>query len=152
MGSSIYGFITIVFILLCLWFLAFIMTKFIGNKSKSAMRSKYMRVVDTMAIGFDKTLYLVKVGEQYILMHSSAKGFEYICSLNNNLLNVDSEDYQMSQESSKGFAKYLDFFKPSADIKESKEDKKVDSKDKQNTNQHKQVSTEKKKKNKEKGR
>ena len=56
MGSSIYGFITIVFILLCLWFLAFIMTKFIGNKSKSAMRSKYMRVVDTMTMGFDKTL------------------------------------------------------------------------------------------------
>ena len=57
MGSQIYGFITIVFILLCLWFLAFVMTKFIGNKTKSAMRSKYMRVVDTMAMGFDKTLY-----------------------------------------------------------------------------------------------
>jgi len=73
LGSSIYGFFTIVFILLCLWFLAFIMTKFFGNKSKSAMKSKYMRVVDTMAMGFDKTLYLVKVGEQYIIMFHRKK-------------------------------------------------------------------------------
>ena len=107
MGSSIYGFITIVFILLCLWFLAFIMTKFIGNKSKSAMRSKYMRVVDTMAMGFDKTLYLVKIGEQYIVMCSSQKGFDYICSLNNDFsvreTNVESEEVRTN----KGFAKYF---------------------------------------------
>jgi len=126
LGSSIYGFFTIVFILLCLWFLAFIMTKFIGNKSKSAMKSKYMRVVDTMAMGFDKTLYLVKVGEQYIIMCSSQKGFDYICSLNNDFsireTNVESEE----ANTTKGFSKYFDFFKPVSEEKTKQEDNDIE--------------------------
>lgn len=125
MGSQIYGFITIVFILLCLWFLAFVMTKFIGNKTKSAMRSKYMRVVDTMAMGFDKTLYLVKVGEQYVLMNSSAKGFEFICILNGDFSKIDSE-VEIDQENNKGFSKYFDFFKPSNDVKSTKENNDIE--------------------------
>lgn len=126
MGSSIYGFFTIVFILLCLWFLAFIMTKFIGNKSKSAMRSKYMRVVDTMAMGFDKTLYLVKIGEQYIIMCSSQKGFDYICSLNNDFSIRESDDVADEVNSSKGFAKYFDFFKPVSEEKTKQEDNDIE--------------------------
>jgi len=125
LGSQIYGFITIVFILLCLWFLAFIMTKFIGNKTKSAMKSKYMRVVDTMAMGFDKTLYLVKVGEQYILMNSSAKGFEFICNLTGDFSRVVSDE-EYSGQNEKGFSKYFDFFKPSPDVKVSKEDNEIE--------------------------
>jgi flagellar biogenesis protein FliO len=101
------------------------MTKFIGNKTKSAMKSKYMRVVDSMALGFDKTLYLVKVGEQYILMHSSAKGFEFICNLNSNLLSVDLDSEDSEQHSGKGFSKYLDFFKPGTETKVSKEDNEI---------------------------
>lgn len=85
-----------------------------------------MRVVDTMAMGFDKTLYLVKVGEQYILMHSSAKGFEFICNLNSNLINVDSENSEVAEESNKGFAKYFDFFRPSSDEKKEKEDNEIE--------------------------
>ena len=126
MGSQIYGFITIVFILLCLWFLAFIMTKFIGNKSKSSMKSKYMRVVDTMAMGFDKTLYLVKVGEQYIIMCSSQKGFDYICSLNNNFSIKESNDRLDEEISAKGFSKYFDFFKPVAEEKNEKNDNDIE--------------------------
>lgn len=100
------------------------MTKFIGNKTKSAMRSKYMKVVDTMAMGFDKTLYLVKVGEQYILMNSSAKGFDFICSLNGDFSRINSEEE--IEQPSKGFAKYFDFFKPSEDVKTSKEDNDIE--------------------------
>ena len=125
MGSQIYGFITIIFILLCLWFLAFVMTKLVGNKTKSAMRSKYMRVIDTMSMGFDKTLYLVKVGEQYVLMSSSQKGFEFICNLNGDFSRVDSQSGD-EQTEIKGFAKYFDFFKPSSDVKDSKEDNDIE--------------------------
>lgn len=125
MGSQIYGFITIIFILLCLWFLAFIMTKFIGKRTQSAMRSRYMRVIDTMAMGFDKTLYLVKVGEQYILMNSSAKGFEFICTVNGNFSGINSEE-DTSLQLGKGFSKYLDFFKPSTDTKSSSENNDIE--------------------------
>ena len=117
MASQVYGLFTIVFLLGCLWFLAYIMTKFIGNKSKSAMRSKYMVVVDTMTIGFDKTLYLVKIGGEYVLMYSSTKGFEYICTLDRNAINVDEKNFNSSESSSSGFSKYFDFFKPGAEPK-----------------------------------
>ena len=114
MASSIYGLFTIVFILGCLWFLTYIMTKFIGKKTKRAMKSKYMTVVDSMSMGIDKVLYLVKIGEQYILMCSSAKGFEYICTLNSSL-NIDVNSSEYKEQTSNGFSKYFDFFRPGTD-------------------------------------
>lgn len=102
------------------------MTKFIGNKSKSAMRSKYMRVVDTMAMGFDKTLYLVKVGEQYIIMCSSQKGFDYICSLSNDFSIRDTNVGEEETNTTKGFSKYFDFFKPVSEEKTKQEDNDIE--------------------------
>lgn len=126
MGSQVYGFFTIIFILLCLWFLAYIMTKFMGKKTKSAMKSKYMQVIDTMSIGFDRTLYLVKVGEQYVLMYSSTKGFEYICNLNSNALSFSGESFEADEQPNGGFAKYFDFFRPGTESRISKEDNEVE--------------------------
>ena len=85
-----------------------------------------MRVVDTMAMGFDKTLYLVKVGEQYVLMSSSTKGFEFICNLNGNFNVLEDEESDSEKIFGKGFSKYLDFFKPSTDVKTSKEDNDIE--------------------------
>ena len=84
-----------------------------------------MKVVDTMSMGLDKTLYLVKVGEQYILMNASAKGFEFICNLNGDFSRVDSED-ESSLQTNKGFSKYFDFFKPSNDMKATKENNDIE--------------------------
>ena len=67
-----------------------------------------MTVVDSMSMGFDKVLYLVKIGEQYILMCSSAKGFEYICTLNSSL-NIDVNSSEYKEQTSNGFSKYFDF-------------------------------------------
>ena len=85
------------------------------------MRSKYMRVIDTMAMGFDKNLYLVKIGEQYIVMCSSAKGFDYICSLNNNFSIMETNE-NSEEKNANSFAKYFDFFRPSTDVKSKSED------------------------------
>lgn len=73
-----------------------------------------MTVVDSMSMGFDKVLYLVKIGEQYILMCSSAKGFEYICTLNSSL-NIDVNSSEYKEQTSNGFSKYFDFFRPGTD-------------------------------------
>ena len=90
------------------------------------MKSKYMRVVDTMAMGFDKTLYLVKVGENYIVMCSSPKGFDYICSLNNDFSIREVDNEVDNSNTNKGFAKYLDFFKPSTEEKGKSEDNEIE--------------------------
>ena len=75
------------------------------------MKSKYMTVVDSLSMGFDRTIYLVKVGEQYVLMYSSTKGFEFICNIDSNMVN-ENIDNNNSTSNENGFSKYFDFFKP----------------------------------------
>lgn len=78
------GFMTIVTLLLGLAavsFLAYITTKFIGNKTAQNLKGKLIQVVDMLSLGFDKNIYLVKVQNNFILLHSSPKGLEYICNV-----------------------------------------------------------------------
>lgn len=110
MGAQFVSLLTILIALGSICFLAFIMTKFIGKRSAGMMKSKYMQVIDSLSMGFDKTIFLVKIGEQYVLMSSSVKGFEFICNLESGM--VDAMLRENPPERNKdGFAKYFDFFK-----------------------------------------
>jgi len=123
LASQIFSFLTILFILGCVCFLAFVMTKFVGKKSMNVMKSKYMKVIDSLSMGFDRTIYLVKVGQQYVLMYSSAKGFEFICNVDSNMISEDVISNTDSNENS--FSKYFDFFKPGKVDEYSKENNSV---------------------------
>ena len=68
MGAQVVSLLTILIALGSVCFLAFITTKFIGKKSGGMLKSKHMKVIDSLSMGFDKTLYLVQVGEQLVLM------------------------------------------------------------------------------------
>ena len=110
MASQIFSFLTILFVLGCVFFLAYVMTKFVGKKSMNVMKSKYMKVIDSLSMGFDRTLYLVRVGQQYVLMYSSTKGFEFICNIDSNMVSENMLNDATTSENS--FSKYFDFFKP----------------------------------------
>jgi flagellar protein FliO/FliZ len=43
-----------------------------------ASKGKYLSIVDTVTIGMNKQLYLVKAGNQFILLASSGKNLEFI--------------------------------------------------------------------------
>jgi len=62
----------------CILFLAYVTTRFVAGRSIKAMKGKYMNVVETISLGMDKRLHLVKVGEQYILISTSGKSVEFI--------------------------------------------------------------------------
>jgi flagellar protein FliO/FliZ len=62
----------------CLLFLAYITTKYVGQKSLNSMRSGHMQVIETLSLGFDKCIYLVKVEEKYILIASAGKSIEFL--------------------------------------------------------------------------
>lgn len=115
--------LTIILILGCVCFLAYVMTKFVGKKSMNIMKSKYMKVVDSLSMGFDRTIYLVRVGQQYVLMYSSTKGFEFICNIDSNMVNENIVSDTSSNEN--GFSKYFDFFKPGRIEEYKKEDNSV---------------------------
>ena len=111
MGAQIVSLLTILIALGSVCFLAFITTKFIGKKSGGIMKSKHMKVIDSLSMGFDKTLYLIQVGKQYVLMCSSVKGFDFICNVDDSMVNLDVTNTETDKKGTLG--KYFDFFKVS---------------------------------------
>lgn len=109
MGAQVVSLLTILIALGSVCFLAFITTKFIGKKSGGMLKSRHMKVIDSLSMGFDKTLYLVQVGEQYVLMNSSVKGFDFICNIDPSMLNTNVMN--LENEKKNNFGKYFDFFK-----------------------------------------
>lgn len=111
MGAQVVSLLTILIALGSVCFLAFITTKFIGKKSGGLIKSKHMKVIDSLSMGFDKTLYLIQVGRQYVLMCSSVKGFDFICNVDEAMIDINSINTEPAKKGN--FGKYFDFFKVS---------------------------------------
>lgn len=62
-------------------FLTYVTTKYIANKSVKTMHGKYMNIIDTISLGMDKRLYLVKVDKQFFLIASSGKTIEFFTEI-----------------------------------------------------------------------
>jgi len=114
MGAQVISLLTILIATGSVVFLSYVMTKFIGKKSTGLIKSKYMKVIDSLSMGFDKNIYLIQVGEQYVLMHSSVKGFEFICNIDRELI-VPTISNTPNEEKTNNFSKYFDFFRTSND-------------------------------------
>lgn len=109
MGAQFISLLTILIAVGSVMFLAYVMTKFIGKKSTGMIKSKYMKIVDSLSFGFDKTIYLVQIGEQFVLMHMSVKGMDFICNIEPELIKPTIANTPVEQ--GKSFGKYFDFFK-----------------------------------------
>ena len=120
MGAQIISLLTILIATGSVVFLSFVMTKFIGKRSAGMLKSKYMKVIDSLSMGFDKNIYLIQVGEQYVLMHSSVKGFEFICNIERNLIEPTISTTP-DTEKNNNFSKYFDFFRTSNESSKSNE-------------------------------
>ena len=123
MGAQLISLLTILIAVGSVMFLAYVMTKFIGKKSNGMMKSKYMKVIDSISFGFDKTIYLIQVGEQYVLMHLSVKGMEFICNIDPQF--VEPAIANAPPEKEKSFSKYFDFFKTENKFKTPKNENEV---------------------------
>jgi flagellar biogenesis protein FliO len=72
-------------------FLAYVVTRLIAGKTKKAMGSKYISIIDTINLGLDKHIHLIKVENQYLLIASFGKSIEF-------LTNVKIEDYNQEED------------------------------------------------------
>jgi len=68
-------------------FLAYITTRLVAGKATRVMKGRYIEIVETVNLGMDKKIHLVKVDKQFILIATSGKNIEF-------LTNVILEDYQ----------------------------------------------------------
>lgn len=74
------GFEIMVFLLVfgSILFLAYVTTRYIGNKSGRTLKGKYIHVIESVSIGLDKQLHLIEVAGQYVLISSSGKNIEFL--------------------------------------------------------------------------
>lgn len=76
-------------------YLAYISTKLLGKRfSLGNQGSKNMKILESMPVGQDKMLFIVKVGEKTMLMGSSKDHMEYLCDLADSDLVFDSQTQQ----------------------------------------------------------
>lgn len=101
---------------------AYYVTKFLAKKGMAQSKSKSMKLVESMPLGADKSLHIVKVGAQYFLIGSAAKNMFMMSELNEdklmlgyeddsfNLNGIEIESYEDGFEA-KDFSSYLDSMK-----------------------------------------
>ncbi len=97
-------------------FLAYVSTKFLGSKLSRGMKGTHIKVVDSLSLGFDRQIYLIKVGEQLLLVSSSNKSIQFLTLLDNSLVGLSEEDlkvieHQPETQTGSNFRNYLDIFK-----------------------------------------
>lgn len=77
-----------VFILIL--FGAYSTTKFIAGKTAKTLSGRNIKIIETLNLGIDKRLLLVKVGKEYFLIASAGKNIEFLSS-------VDMGDEDLSE-------------------------------------------------------
>lgn len=100
-------------------FLAYVSSKLIGSKMSSGMKGKHIKVVDSITLGFDRQIYLIKAGEQLLLIASSNKTIQFLTLIDKNMITITEEDLKLTEKEQKVtinnlFKNYLDIFKGSA--------------------------------------
>ena len=65
-----------------LLFLTYITTRYIGGKQNKAMRSKNISILETVSLGMDKRIHLIKAGNEYVLIASTSKSIEFLTTIN----------------------------------------------------------------------
>ncbi|MGE5613908.1 MAG: flagellar biosynthetic protein FliO [Bacillota bacterium] len=75
-----------------LLFLTYVTTRYIGRKQVKAMKSKNINVLETVMLGIDKRLHLVKAGNSYLLIATTPKSVVFLST-------VDIEESEENEES-----------------------------------------------------
>lgn len=61
--------------------LSYFTTRFVGKKFSGRARNRTMKVIETLPLGLDRSLYLILVGKKYFLFFSSKKGLELVSEI-----------------------------------------------------------------------
>lgn len=101
---------------------AYYVTKFLARKGMVQGRTKTMKVIESMPLGVDKSLHIVKVGAQFFLIGSASKNMFMISELEKDKLfqNQENEEINLDEIEScedstrtKDFGAYLSSAKQS---------------------------------------
>lgn len=111
-GDMLISFCVFVIVFGSILFLAYVTTKFIGNKSGRATKGKHINIVESVSLGLDLKLHLVKIGDEFVVISASGKNVQMLTKVN---MNDYSEEEMPSTQNSfdfkEIFEKYIQNFK-----------------------------------------
>lgn len=106
-GSTLYGILYFVFMSAIILGAAYFVTRFIAGKGFSATNNKNLKVVESISLGIDKTLLLVKVGEQYLLLGSTQKNISFLSTIDQEQLNLVNTGEAYNNLDGESFESYM---------------------------------------------
>lgn len=62
-------------------FITYVTTRYLAAKTSKAMKGRHLSIIETVSLGADKRIHLVKASGKYILIASTSKSIEYITDL-----------------------------------------------------------------------
>lgn len=80
-GSGIYGILYFVFMSAVILGAAYYVTRYIARKGFIVSGNKNIKIIETVSLGIDKSLLLVKVGEQYLLLGSTQRSISLLTAI-----------------------------------------------------------------------
>lgn len=80
--NAFFSFIVYLLILGSILFLAYVITRYIAMKAGRSLRGRNIKIIESVSLGIDRGLFLVKVGKQLFLLSSTNKGIELLTSVN----------------------------------------------------------------------
>lgn len=95
---------TFVIVVLILYF-SYITTKWIGSKAISSRGSKYMKILDTLAVTQDKSVIILEADKKYLLLSVSPTDIKLITELENFV--PQSTDLELEEKTP--FSKHEEF-------------------------------------------
>lgn len=112
-----------------LLFLTYVTTRYIGRRQVRSMMGRNISIIETVMLGPDKRLHLVRAGKSYVLIATTAKSVEYLTTVE-----LDEDAEAIAAEEDNGtrfdfrsvFEKYSGIYRAKA-MKNTNEEKPVSS-------------------------
>jgi len=76
-------------------FLAYVTTRYLAGKTNRALKGKYIQIIETVNLGLDKRIHLVKAGSQYVLLAATSKRIEFLTTVD-----IGEEAEKITEDSS----------------------------------------------------
>jgi len=102
-GSTIYGILYFLFMSAVILAVAYYVTRFLSKRGLKNPGNKNLKIVEAAYLGFDKSILLVKVGEQYLLLGSTQKSITLLSEVDPEKLAIgDDESIEAYMSSFRG--------------------------------------------------
>ena len=107
-GSTVYGILYFLFMSAVILGAAYYATKFLARKGLNSANNKNLKIVETVPLGIDKSLLLVKVGEQYLLLGSTQKGITMLSAVEQGKLTLGNTGEAYNNAEGESIETYMD--------------------------------------------